>query len=121
MEFSIVITSVLLFSPLWCLSFFDLQILITSLVSSSSFDHLQDDIEKGQEVLQKDMRYDDSICNLLFCSMEFSIVITSVMSRHTLKKMFISLGEIYQFFFRIVHMLLEVPSLDVYNIIFGCH
>ena len=42
--------------PLRCLSFFDLQILITSLVSSSSFDHLQDDIEKGQEVLQKDMR-----------------------------------------------------------------
>jgi hypothetical protein len=47
------------FWPLWCLSFFDLQILITSLVSSSSFDHLQDDIEKvqeGQESLQKDMR-----------------------------------------------------------------
>ena len=47
------------FSPLWCLYFFDLQILITSLVSSNSFDHLQDDIEKvqeGQELLQKDMR-----------------------------------------------------------------
>jgi hypothetical protein len=37
------------FSPLWCLYFFDLQILITSLVSSNSFDHLQDDIEKVQE------------------------------------------------------------------------
>jgi len=47
------------FSLLWCLYFFDLQILITSLVSSNSFDHLQDDIEKvqeGQELLQKDMR-----------------------------------------------------------------
>jgi len=47
------------FLPLWCLSFFDLQILITPLVSSNSFDHLQDDIEKvqeGQELLQKDVK-----------------------------------------------------------------
>ena len=53
------------FSPLCCLSFSfrhcgvcpsSIYRFWLPLVSSSSFDHLQDDIEKGQEVLQKDMR-----------------------------------------------------------------